>query len=174
LNLSQQLGNRTVPMREECQKSSGRKLLIPKILGLEAPPGFEPGMEVLQTSALPLGDGAVRTAEDSEGWSGKRDSNPRLRPWQGRTLPLSYSRPRVAATQSSKAPHGRARTRPGPPVGAAEPTRKSRRVHASIPGFELPTLAVVNLARRLPRLAKPYSPAPRSALVASSGATGLM
>ena len=28
----------------------------------------------------------------SEGWSGKRDSNPRLRPWQGRTLPLSYSR----------------------------------------------------------------------------------
>ena len=25
--------------------------------------------------------------------SGKRDSNPRLRPWQGRTLPLSYSRP---------------------------------------------------------------------------------
>ena len=29
-------------------------------LRLEAPPGFEPGMEVLQTSALPLGDGAVR------------------------------------------------------------------------------------------------------------------
>jgi hypothetical protein len=25
---------------------------------LEAPPGFEPGMKVLQTSALPLGDGA--------------------------------------------------------------------------------------------------------------------
>src|SRR5687768_6029235 len=97
---------------------------------LEAPPGFEPGMEVLQTSALPLGDGAgwkrsigtgvvrprlcaATTATErrqerhviplarhpqpagaSEGWSGKRDSNPRLRPWQGRTLPLSYSRPR--------------------------------------------------------------------------------
>src|SRR4029453_12135823 len=30
----------------------------------------------------------------SGGWRGKRDSNPRLRPWQGRTLPLSYSRPR--------------------------------------------------------------------------------
>ena len=28
----------------------------------------------------------------SKQWSGKRDSNPRLRPWQGRTLPLSYSR----------------------------------------------------------------------------------
>ena len=27
-------------------------------LELEAPPGFEPGIEVLQTSALPLGDGA--------------------------------------------------------------------------------------------------------------------
>ena len=25
-------------------------------------------------------------------WSGKRELNPRLRPWQGRTLPLSYSR----------------------------------------------------------------------------------
>ena len=27
---------------------------------VEAPPGFEPGVEVLQTSALPLGDGADR------------------------------------------------------------------------------------------------------------------
>jgi hypothetical protein len=25
-------------------------------------------------------------------WSGRRDSNPRLQPWQGCTLPLSYSR----------------------------------------------------------------------------------
>ena len=62
---------------------------------MEAPPGFEPGMEVLQTSALPLGDGALTTQLGEPGtklWSGKRDSNPRLRPWQGRTLPLSYSR----------------------------------------------------------------------------------
>ena len=61
---------------------------------MEAPPGFEPGMEVLQTSALPLGDGAVVEGWRlrKEEWSGKRDSNPRLRPWQGRTLPLSYSR----------------------------------------------------------------------------------
>jgi hypothetical protein len=28
-------------------------------LEVEVPPGFEPGMEVLQTSALPLGDGTV-------------------------------------------------------------------------------------------------------------------
>ena len=27
---------------------------------MEAPPGFEPGMEVLQTAALPLGDGALK------------------------------------------------------------------------------------------------------------------
>src|SRR4030095_16339611 len=33
-------------------------------------------------------------ASGGEGWSGERDSHPRLRPWQGRTLPLSYSRPR--------------------------------------------------------------------------------
>jgi hypothetical protein len=31
---------------------------------LEAPPGFEPGMEVLQTSALPLGDGAVMSLRE--------------------------------------------------------------------------------------------------------------
>jgi hypothetical protein len=77
------------------------------LMNLEAPPGFEPGMEVLQTSALPLGDGAVRESRQphigragSEGgrWSGKRDSNPRLRPWQGRTLPLSYSRSRRTLT----------------------------------------------------------------------------
>src|SRR5437764_15034419 len=36
---------------------------------------------------------ALNLPQASEGWSGKRDSNPRLRPWQGRTLPLSYSRP---------------------------------------------------------------------------------
>ena len=30
------------------------------LMELEAPPGFEPGVEVLQTSALPLGDGAPK------------------------------------------------------------------------------------------------------------------
>src|SRR6266446_2934014 len=34
----------------------------------------------------------ARHARAEKIWSGKRDSNPRLRPWQGRTLPLSYSR----------------------------------------------------------------------------------
>ena len=31
---------------------------------MEAPSGFEPEMEVLQTSALPLGDGADRLSRD--------------------------------------------------------------------------------------------------------------
>ena len=49
------------------------------VLYVEAPPGIGPGMKVLQTSALPLGYGAV--------WSGLRGSNPPPRPWQGRALP---------------------------------------------------------------------------------------
>src|SRR5207342_1220706 len=36
--------------------------------------------------------GVMLSWQQGEDWSGKRDSNPRLRPWQGRTLPLSYSR----------------------------------------------------------------------------------
>ena len=43
------------------------------------------GVEVLQTSALPLGYAAKE-------WSGKRDSNSRPSPWQGDALPLSYFR----------------------------------------------------------------------------------
>ena len=63
-------------------------------------------IKVLQTSALPLGYRAILCDEILTGpltretlaearakvWSGRRDLNPRLRPWQGRTLPLSYSR----------------------------------------------------------------------------------
>ena len=46
---------------------------------LEAPPGFEPGMEVLQTSALPLGDGAGRN------WGSKLTGDFRPRLWTGST-----------------------------------------------------------------------------------------
>src|SRR5438876_9975588 len=51
-------------------------------------------------------------AASQKSWSGKRDSNPRLRPWQGRTLPLSYSRsPRKVTVPYAPAgfkqrPHG--------------------------------------------------------------------
>jgi hypothetical protein len=33
-------------------------MIAKKINKLEAPPGFEPGIEALQAPALPLGDGA--------------------------------------------------------------------------------------------------------------------
>ena len=33
------------------------------LVNLEAPPGYEPGVQVLQTSALPLGDGAPQTKQ---------------------------------------------------------------------------------------------------------------
>ncbi len=67
---------------------------------LEAPPRFELGMKVLQTSALPLGYGAIfsfKTKSCRLGkilflWSGRRDSNSRRSPWQGDALPLSHSR----------------------------------------------------------------------------------
>src|ERR1700733_10605632 len=64
-------------------------------------------IKVLQTSPLPLGYRAPAQyvsvpckkspsrVEDWSGrklWSGRRGSNPRHRPWQGRALPLSYSR----------------------------------------------------------------------------------
>ncbi len=70
---------------------------------LEASPRLELGMRILQTLALPLGYDAVilervswiwhplRPANISY-WSGRRDSDPRLSPWQGDTLPLSHSR----------------------------------------------------------------------------------
>ncbi len=63
-------------------------------------------IKVLQTSPLPLGYRApaayvsvpsgksppAGSILEAKFWSGRRDLNPRLRPWQGRTLPLSYSR----------------------------------------------------------------------------------
>jgi hypothetical protein len=48
---------------------------------LEAPPGFEPGIRVLQTHALPLGYSALVL------WSGLRGSNSLPPPWQGGALP---------------------------------------------------------------------------------------
>jgi hypothetical protein len=48
-------------------------------------------------------------------WSGRRDSNPRPRPWQGRALPLSYTRIREVA---AIARHQRADLCQMPPVNA--------------------------------------------------------
>ena len=52
---------------------------------LEATPGIEPGIRVLQTRALPLGYIAI-IYKDINIWSGKRGSNPRPLPWQGSAL----------------------------------------------------------------------------------------
>ena len=69
---------------------------------LEASPRLELGVRILQTLALPLGYDAVFNwigaglvdayAIHVRLWSGRRDSDPRLSPWQGDTLPLSHSR----------------------------------------------------------------------------------
>ena len=60
---------------------------------LEAPSRFGLEMKVLQTSALPLGYGAITPCRDKKRlWSGRRDSDPRHLPWQGNALPLSHSR----------------------------------------------------------------------------------
>ncbi len=52
---------------------------------VEAASGFEPENNGFAGRCLTPWPSRLR-------WSGKRDLNPRLRPWQGRTLPLSYSR----------------------------------------------------------------------------------
>src|SRR5215470_10258086 len=43
----------------------------------------------VDSAAAPRRHSSPPTLDD---WSGKRDLNPRPRPWQGRALPLSYSR----------------------------------------------------------------------------------
>ena len=43
---------------------------------LEAPPGFEPGVELLQSSALPLGDGAGEEPKERRGPNDRRSARP--------------------------------------------------------------------------------------------------
>ena len=84
-------------------RPSGRLFCRRRGAKLEARVRIELTIEVLQTSALPLGyragrfnkrhiNKALARAGLPKIWSGRRGLNPRLRPWQGRTLPLSYSR----------------------------------------------------------------------------------
>ena len=51
---------------------------------MERVPGIEPGYPAWKAGVLPLNYTRI--------WSGRRDSNPQLSPWQGDTLPLSHSR----------------------------------------------------------------------------------
>ena len=51
---------------------------------MERVPGIEPGYPAWKAGVLPLNYTRI--------WSGRRDSNSQLSPWQGDTLPLSHSR----------------------------------------------------------------------------------
>jgi hypothetical protein len=79
-------------------------------LNLEAPPGFEPGMEVLQTSALPLGDGAARSGVASLTGLPYRRSLTIARN-QHRTRAASANQPRGSAVVSRRAAVVRSRFR---------------------------------------------------------------
>ena len=50
-----------------------------------------------KTKSPPKRRAFVRLQNEKKIWSGRRGSNPRPRPWQGRALPLSYTRIRMAA-----------------------------------------------------------------------------
>jgi hypothetical protein len=97
---------RRLSTNENEQEDRGKLLEAKAMPGKDWRRGSESNrrIKVLQTSPLPLGYRApvllfgvrpkkftCREAGDNF-WSGRRDLNPRLRPWQGRTLPLSYSR----------------------------------------------------------------------------------
>src|SRR5438067_3771789 len=76
---------------------------IQAVVRLEAPGGFEPPNNGFAVRCLTTW---LRRREPGKKncWSGKRDSNPPPRPWQGRALPLSYSRkPAPDCTTPSKA-----------------------------------------------------------------------
>ena len=73
----------------------------------------------------------------SEGWSGRRGSNPRPTAWKAVTLPLSYSRPRCPARPAKPAAAGfynRPRSRRAPPrarFGLPSPSSLRARLRAA-------------------------------------------
>ena len=108
-------------LQRKLAKTQKKDGLFTTILILEAAPGFEPGNRGFADRCLTTWlcrheiDGFVKSPpplrgpglrgrafyftvwcdnllRDHQNWSGKRDLNPRLQPWQGCTLPLSYSR----------------------------------------------------------------------------------
>ena len=91
------LGSRPLPLMAVIhnQKMVRQKCLTPQN-HLEAATGFEPVNNGFADRRL--------TTWLRRLWSGKRDLNPRLRPWQGRTLPLSYSRLTTQGPERKKQP----------------------------------------------------------------------
>ncbi len=82
------------------------------------------------------------------GWSGKRDLNPRLQPWQGCTLPLSYSRSRRRYSTKSRTYESTASwVQSSPWSGLERPsiipaTTRSRDDRAEPPVFHAPVAGV--------------------------------
>ena len=81
-------------------------------------------------------------------WSGRRDSNPRPRPWQGRALPLSYTRIRRKYGRDSPGRQGRSyRKRPAlmQPMTALTARRRVARIgpaEAPVPGNDFAAASV--------------------------------
>src|SRR3974390_205266 len=59
-------------------------------------------------------------------WSGRRGSNPRPRPWQGRALPLSYTRVRKMLAATRGAGNGRPMPNAAGECNAREGTRTTQ------------------------------------------------
>src|SRR5262245_45399671 len=117
---------------------------------VEAPPGFEPGVEVLQTSALPLGDGADETV-----WLARREVCRRA---SGATArPLAPGSPTAA-----HAPVGTRERRLERETGFEPATSTLARSHSTTELFPLE------------RSTYHHSRTERKTLAASSGAVGLM
>ena len=90
-NLSNKSSTQWLESLEKVYDEGKQKRQSYDCLFMEAPPRLELGIKVLQTSALPLGYGAIKLIENTSVlsimWSGLRDSNSLPSPWQGDALP---------------------------------------------------------------------------------------
>jgi hypothetical protein len=104
-----------IAKRRCCLNSTA--LAVPHIpVGLPAPVTGAFGGEnaLVFTQCLPTPRQPARKRKNAYNcWSGRRDSNPRPRPWQGRALPLSYTRIRRASGWVAVGRATYAKTRPG-------------------------------------------------------------
>ncbi len=102
-----------------------------------------PRIKVLQTSALPLGYRAavLEAFRPPVAWSGRRDSNPRHRPWQGRTLPTELLPP-LGQQYSTRLGTPSSCSWGGSSVRAASPTRHRPGVIATRSGLAKPATSL--------------------------------
>ena len=73
-------GGIIAPQDAECRRASSRHDVLRDVLRIE---------DRVRTRIAAVKHAFVKS------WSGRRGSNPRPRPWQGRALPLSYTRIRI-------------------------------------------------------------------------------